>query len=423
MPTKLPEVIISPVIQQWLKGISRDDIATECGISAGAVTHIVNQWRGALGSATADELRDLATSLKKIGITSVQCALGFRVAMIMIKMGVKEDNFESFILDIYNRCKDLGLLPEVIADHLKDLVEFTKTTMPLLQLPNYLKQKADEKKKLEQEIQKLKGQIELLSLEKFDSENRRDVSLETENMTASELKWYSQLRTELRKDGIPVDDISKFAKTVNGIRQYGYDVGKVTSEFSDSESRRIDHKLIQDSMLALEKKYNYLKQQSSLLEFEVNSHSQTISVYKHLEDIQFGLKQLKLLWHTINEIAAANNIPPHEASQKFYKDIEEQYDNKLGFESKVEKLQFEVTRLSQEESKLRMQVQSQPLVGPVLIRLIQSGVKEQDIINMASLLERNIGGSSIDMQLLITKLDKYGGIKSNIQKLNQEEDK
>ena len=47
----------------------------------------------------------------------------------------------------------------------------------------------------------------------------------------------------------------------------------------------------------------------------------------------FGLKVLKLLWHTINEIAVANEIPLHEAPQKFYKDIADQYDNKLGFES------------------------------------------------------------------------------------------
>jgi hypothetical protein len=30
----------------------------------------------------------------------------------------------------------------------------------------------------------------------------------------------------------------------------------------------------------------------------------------------FGLKELKLLWHTINETAVANDIPLHEAPQK-----------------------------------------------------------------------------------------------------------
>lgn len=52
----------------------------------------------------------------------------------------------------------------------------------------------------------------------------------------------------------------------------------------------------------------------------------------------FGLKELKLLRNTINEIAYANNIPQNQAQQKFYKDIEEHYDNKLGFELQLNKL-------------------------------------------------------------------------------------
>ena len=59
----------------------------------------------------------------------------------------------------------------------------------------------------------------------------------------------------------------------------------------------------------------------------------------------FGLEELKLLWNTINEIAVANNIPLNEAQRKFFKDIEEQYDKKLGFESKVQNLKAEINKL------------------------------------------------------------------------------
>jgi hypothetical protein len=72
---------------------------------------------------------------------------------------------------------------------------------------------------------------------------------------------------------------------------------------------------------------------------------------------------------------------------------------------------------------LRLILLEQPLIGPMLIRLIQSGVKEQDIINMVHLFERNSTSGIIDMQLFIAELDKYASIKSAIQKLKQEEDK
>ena len=57
-PTKLPNNFKSLVIQEWLKGVQRDNIAGDNGLSAGSVTNIVNEWRDALGFSAADELRD-----------------------------------------------------------------------------------------------------------------------------------------------------------------------------------------------------------------------------------------------------------------------------------------------------------------------------------------------------------------------------
>ena len=75
----------------------------------------------------------------------------------------KEEQLESFILDVYNRCIDLGLSSENIALHIKDLLEFSKTNnsnnnnnskiIPLSQISEFIQQKADERKKLEEEFQ------------------------------------------------------------------------------------------------------------------------------------------------------------------------------------------------------------------------------------------------------------------------------
>ena len=155
MPTRISDAFKSAVIQQWLEGIARDTIAANNDLSGGGVTNIINEWKQGLGSSVADDLRELAVALKKIGITPAQCALGSRVTKIMINLGVKENGFEAFILDTYNRCKDLGLTPENIAFHLKDLLDFSTTyAIPFSQIPKYVKQKADEKQKLEEEIKK-----------------------------------------------------------------------------------------------------------------------------------------------------------------------------------------------------------------------------------------------------------------------------
>jgi DNA-directed RNA polymerase specialized sigma24 family protein len=45
MPDRLPDNVKTPVIQQWLAGHARDKIAIDCGISTGAVSNIVNEWK------------------------------------------------------------------------------------------------------------------------------------------------------------------------------------------------------------------------------------------------------------------------------------------------------------------------------------------------------------------------------------------
>jgi hypothetical protein len=139
---KTPE---SLVIQQWLKGYQRDKISANSGLSAGAVTNIVNEWKQGLGFANADELRELAVTLKNIGITPVQCAIGFRVGMIMNRLGVKEDDFESFMIEVYNRCKNLELMPERIASFLADLLEFSNS-ISITEIPNILKEERKKKR-------------------------------------------------------------------------------------------------------------------------------------------------------------------------------------------------------------------------------------------------------------------------------------
>jgi hypothetical protein len=175
MPAKLPDSLKSLVIQQWLQGRPRNDIAAQNRLSTGAVTNIVNEWRQSLGDKAANELRGFATTLKNIGITASECALGFRVATTMSRIGVNEDSIETFALDVYNRCKNIGLSPENISSFIQDLIEFSATNvLPISKISDYLKQKREEKQSLEEEIKRLDTQVSTLKQEKKDCESVRD---------------------------------------------------------------------------------------------------------------------------------------------------------------------------------------------------------------------------------------------------------
>jgi hypothetical protein len=423
LPTKLPENIKSAVIQQWLQGKSRDLIAVDNGLSAGAVTNIINEWRRGLSYPLADELRELAITFKKIGITAAQSAVGFRLATLMIKFGVNEEEFGHFISDIYNNSKKLDLQPDKIAYYLDELLKLSKD-IPLSQIPDYIKQKTNEKNKLEKDIEDLQEKIKELEQERLLAEELRNVSLENERMTASELKWYSDLKIELKKKyEIPIENVSLFAKAIHGLGQYYYDVAKIILEFSDLQNLKNQFQLARDSIPAIQNKFANLKGQCDFLDQTIASHRQTLAVYYELEQMSFGLKELKLLRHTVVEIAKANNISSKQALQKFIKDVEEQYDDKLGFESKLDKLQSDIVNINNELAISRSKLLVQPLVGPALQTLFENGIKEQDIIELASIFETygssHRGNNPIDKQTLITELTKYGSFKAMIQPLEQ----
>jgi uncharacterized protein (UPF0335 family) len=87
-----------------------------------------------------------------------------------------------------------------------------------------------------------------------------------------------------------------------------------------------------------------LEEKCNRLEEERSINSQTIEQVQELKNKGFGFKELKQLLYTVKEIATANNIHENLAVKKFIADIHEQYDNKLGFESKMQNLQSEILK-------------------------------------------------------------------------------
>jgi hypothetical protein len=273
----------------------------------------------------------------------------------------------------------------------------------------------------------LNTQISTLKQEKKDCESVRDEALRERNMTVSEIKWYSNLKEELRKYSIPVDDIAEFARLVNNIcQQSRFDVEKVINEFWDLELLQTEHATLQSNVATLKKDINNLEQQRSTLDVYVNMQNQGISTYNSLKAVGFGLKELTFLYDTVNEIAAENKIPVTKAVTKFLSDVEERYDRYLGFEVKIQKMRDEINNLRNERANLLTQMLLNPLIGPTLSKLIQRGVSEQDIVNVAAVIEKyftgaNVSSSDKDKQSFISDLEKYVGLKPTIESLTQQE--
>ena len=218
MGARIPESKKSMIIQKWLSGMNRDRIAAECGLSGGAVSSIIANWRDLIGFDLADQLREISIALRKRSLTPVECATALRFINIMENLGVNEDAFESFISEVYTRSVGIGLDPKHISGYLAELVAFWSAggeeeqvcvgprepeERPVIrtfsQIPRYFATLKEEKIYLENQILKLSAEVRDLNDKKSKDEHQLEKSLRDNAVTAQHLNWYSEVEAELHR--------------------------------------------------------------------------------------------------------------------------------------------------------------------------------------------------------------------------------
>ena len=91
MTQKLPDYIERNVIQGWLRGTSRDEIASKNSISTGSVSFIVKKFIDNLGEYDARVIRELSIQIRKANLTPRECAIGFRIHKILENIGITNE--------------------------------------------------------------------------------------------------------------------------------------------------------------------------------------------------------------------------------------------------------------------------------------------------------------------------------------------
>ena len=226
----------------------------------------------------------------------------------------------------------------------------------------------------------LNNQIATLKEEKSELEKSRDIILEQNRRAEDEMKSYLSCKQELEKHGISMNiDLPTFARTVKSIAEHRYDPKKVLEEFKDTQYHQGNLRTLKIAIDEAQKYYEKLDSHNSSLLKSISLHAEKADIYNELENAGFGIKELKRLLDTIINIAGSNEINYWLAINKFFKDIETQYDTKLGYESEIEKLVREIKNLKEEREKNLENLRNQPFIGPIISGLLNLGLNETDI--------------------------------------------
>ena len=144
------------VIEEYLRGKNRDPIAIDLRLGTGTVSKIISEWKVGLDYPIADELRELVLGLRKLGISASRYAEGARIASYLINLGVHDEEFHQFVSGIYDRCKKMDLQLDKVAYLLKQLLHLSES-VPLAQIPEYIKTTNESDTKVKTRIGKSKS--------------------------------------------------------------------------------------------------------------------------------------------------------------------------------------------------------------------------------------------------------------------------
>jgi hypothetical protein len=150
-----------------------------------------------------------------------------------------------------------------------------------------------------------------------------------------------------------------------------------------------------------------------------STHRQKELLFKQLRDMGFGLKELKLLFYTVKEVATENKIPEDKAVQKFLEDIEKNYDTILGYDSTLERIKSDIEKTNRELVTLRSELGFNKEAVRVVTGLLSIGFTYQQMLNLAD-LAWFLQSVNVNLQSLQGDVNKYGSFKKALEVLDQE---
>jgi len=354
MPAAIDAQVKKQVINQWLSGDSRDRIAADNDIGAGTVSNIINEWKKGLADLEYETLRELAVFSKKRGLSLGDHASSVRLRNYIEKLGANQDQIESFIANLANSPE-----PEKLIDVANQVAHLSRSeSIPLEDLEGHVKQKEEEKQRLEEEIKQTRA------------------ILESTNVEMETINEYKQLKAELSKYDLSSDDPQRLLTVLDNLKDYRYDPKKIVAEFSNIKSLKQREKALKDNCAMLEKR--------------MSGDRQVIPLLQRIRCMGIGIDKLQVFGVAVDEKAEIYNMSISAAAYRVIEDIEN-YNRVGGLKKEISRLAMEIYTMNQICAPRNKAITS-------LLKLQSYGISDQEVLNVYEYLNRTRSESAATIQ-------------------------
>jgi hypothetical protein len=191
----------------------------------------------------------------------------YRSSQILKDLGVDEENFGDFVSQVYNECTRIALKSEYIANNINQILDLSDS-IPLSEIPYYIQEKTNERRKLEEDIKKLR-------MDESDARLKLMEALDEKKVSLAKLDQFYALKLELDKLGIPIEDVRLTTAIIQGVQKNGYNVKAVTELLSSWEASSAIQARLEKNIEELANKRDSLEEEVEKL---TDTHRQGIVI-------------------------------------------------------------------------------------------------------------------------------------------------
>ena len=216
-------------------------------LGAGTVSAIISEWKAEIGIPTADSLRHFSTELRRLGVTASQCVLGCRILGVLGKIGIDEENFESFASQVYQRCQSKDVTAQAIVECSQEILHLAEK-IPISRIPQYVKMIV-EKQDLEQELRILRN-------DQATAKKEREEALKNSQITNQNIDEFIGLKSMLTNSGLSLggfSELHKLARVFGNVRDCSYEPGTITTKLSAIDNLQDRQMRLQENVATEEK--------------------------------------------------------------------------------------------------------------------------------------------------------------------------
>jgi hypothetical protein len=338
------------VIMLWLLGTTRAEIQRITGVSSGAVSNIIADFKKRLDGYDPEALKDFCTKMSEENITPSQSATGFRVEKRINEMGGDEEEIEAFVSSLQKECIDKKVPPSAIVPSLQVASEFSeKEGISISEVPSQLERRKTE-------LAKLRADMDAAKAEKKKA-------LEDAKLTEETVRDFIQLQLRLNAVGLTTKNPDAIVNVAfNIIIALGRDPKKIIAQFSKIRSFESVERRHQQ-------KCAYWQERAKLYtRIYQLAHWFVLNEYMRVD--------LQMLQDIIVEIADREGITPAQAKGRLFMAIIS-YASLDGLIRKVNSINGGISILEKERNKLLNSVATYGyLVGVIDTLARQIGISE-----------------------------------------------